>query len=166
MEYVRTGLARETAFFQKHPKYRNMLAKCGTTNLARTLNQILMLHIRDCLPDIKSRIMGMMVTVQHNIEALGEPTDAAAGPGAKGATLLQILSKFARGFANSIEGRGSGDGASSVEMEVVWRGAYKLYFQRGLWQESTSQCIRRLDDVDIRLLLMRMDPAHLSLCLR
>ncbi len=149
---IRTGLARETAFFQKHPKYRNMLAKCGTTNLARTLNQILMLHIRDCLPDIKSRIMGMMVTVQHNIEALGEPTDAAAGPGAKGATLLQILSKFARSFANSIEGRGSGGSSSSVEMEELCGGARISYIFNEVFGKSLKQlsAFEGLTDVDIR----------------
>jgi dynamin 1-like protein len=50
---IREGLAGEQKFFAAHPRYRNMLAKCGTANLSRTLNQILMHHIRDTLPDIK-----------------------------------------------------------------------------------------------------------------
>jgi len=50
---IREGLAGEQKFFATHPRYRNMLAKCGTANLSRTLNQILMHHIRDTLPDIK-----------------------------------------------------------------------------------------------------------------
>jgi len=53
---IRQGLGRETGFFSSHPKYRTCLSKCGTANLARSLSQILMHHIRDCLPDIKSRI--------------------------------------------------------------------------------------------------------------
>ena len=61
---IRQGLLKEQKFFQSHPKYRDILAKCGTVNLARSLNQILMLHIRDCLPDIKSRIMSVMASVQ------------------------------------------------------------------------------------------------------
>ena len=60
---IRDGLAKEQLYFMKHPKYRHVLSKCGTQNLARMLNQILMLHIRDCLPDIKSKIMTMMVRV-------------------------------------------------------------------------------------------------------
>ena len=61
---IRQGLLKEQKFFQSHPKYRDILSKCGTVNLARSLNQILMLHIRDCLPDIKSRIMAVMASVQ------------------------------------------------------------------------------------------------------
>ena len=30
---IRQGLAKEQTFFQSHPKYRSMLAKCGTVNL-------------------------------------------------------------------------------------------------------------------------------------
>jgi dynamin 1-like protein len=149
---IRTGLSNETTFFHQHPKYRNMLAKCGTANLARTLNQILMLHIRDCLPDIKSRIMGMMATVQSNIEALGEPTDDSAGPRAKGATLLQILSKFARSFDNSIEGRGAGSGACTVEMDELCGGARISYIFNDIFGKSLKQLspFEGLSDDDIR----------------
>jgi len=35
-----------------------------------------MMHIRDCLPDIKSKISGMLAEVQMNIDALGESVDA------------------------------------------------------------------------------------------
>ena len=53
---IRQGLTKELAFFQSHNKYRTCISKCGTVNLSRALNQILMHHIRDCLPDIKSKI--------------------------------------------------------------------------------------------------------------
>jgi hypothetical protein len=64
------------------------------------LNQILMHHIRDCLPDIKNRITGMMVSgplsslrhsvffslllyfkidINQEIDALGAPADAMNG---------------------------------------------------------------------------------------
>eukprot|EP00605_Chrysophyceae_sp_TOSAG23-4_P002532 GSChrysophyteH1.ASY1.ANO1.2797.1 assembled CDS len=117
---IRDGLSKEQMYFLKHPKYRNIPSKCGTQNLARMLNQILMLHIRDSLPDIKSKIMTMMVTVQANIDALGESTHDQ-GAAALGATLLQLLSKFARCFADSVEGRGSSDG--KVEMSELCGGA-------------------------------------------
>ena len=67
---IRQGLIKEQKFFQSHPKYRDILSKCGTTNLARSLNQILMLHIRDCLPDIKARIMAVMASVQVSYRTL------------------------------------------------------------------------------------------------
>jgi len=146
---IRDGLAKEQMYFMKHAKYRNMLSKCGTQNLARMLNQILMLHIRDCLPDIKSKVMGMMGTVQANIDALGEPTDDQGGA-ALGATLLQLLSKFARCFANSVEGRGSSDG--TVEMSELCGGARISYIFNEVFGRSLKQLspFEGLDDEDIR----------------
>lgn len=73
--YTYTGIAKETAYFQEHPKYRQMLSKCGTRNLARTLNQILMVHIKEVLPEIKTRISKMLVGVTTNLESLGDSLD-------------------------------------------------------------------------------------------
>jgi replication fork clamp-binding protein CrfC len=42
---IREGLLKEQRYFQSHPQYRGMLSKCGTSNLARTLNQVLILTI-------------------------------------------------------------------------------------------------------------------------
>lgn len=146
---IRKGLAKETQFFQSHPKYRNMLSRCGTSNLARTLNQILMHHIRDCLPDIKSRISGMIVSVQNNIDALGEATDAQ-GNSRLGATLLNILSKFASSFSNSVDGRGSSDGA--IEMAELYGGARISYIFNEVFGRRLKSIdpFEGLDDEDIR----------------
>jgi dynamin 1-like protein len=146
---IRKGIAKESSFFQSHPKYRNMLSKCGTSNLARTLNQILMHHIRDCLPDIKSKIMSMMLNVQTNLDALGEPTDAQ-GNSRLGATLLSLLSKFALNFSNSVDGRGSMENA--LEMTELYGGARISY----IFNETFGKRLKGLDpfegldDEDIR----------------
>lgn len=146
---IRKGLAKEQAFFQSHPKYRNMLSRCGTANLARSLNQILMLHIRDCLPDIKSKIMSMIVNVQSNLDALGEATDAQ-GNSRLGATLLHLLSKFASNFANCVDGRGSTDGA--IEMAELYGGARISYIFNEIFGRRLKSLdpFEGLDDEDIR----------------
>lgn len=146
---IRQGLQKEQAYFQCHPKYRSILSKCGTANLARTLNQILMLHIRDCLPEIKSKIMGMMVTVQSQIDALGDPTDAQ-GSSLLGGTLLRLLSRFAQSFANSVDGRGSSEGA--VEMAELYGGARISYIFNEIFGRSLRALdpFEGLDDEDIR----------------
>ena len=61
---IRQGLIKEQKFFQSHPKYRDILTKCGTVNLSRSLNQILMLHIKESLPEIKARIVALLNSVQ------------------------------------------------------------------------------------------------------
>ena len=74
---IRDGLKKEERFFKKHPVYsrdRALLQKCGTTRLAQDLNAMLMQHIRECLPDLKSRISNMMGNVHQELEALGSAT--------------------------------------------------------------------------------------------
>jgi dynamin 1-like protein len=138
---IRQGLLKEQKFFQSHPKYRSMLSKCGTTNLARTLNQILMLHIRDCLPDIKSRIMSMMTNVQSNIDALGESADDQ-GPDKLGGTMLNLLSKFAQSVSSTIDGRGTHELA--VEMTELYGGARLSY----IFNEVFGRTMKGLDPFD------------------
>ena len=60
---IRQGFKKEESFFRNHLNYgydRSMAGKLGTKNLARSLNSILMHHIRECLPDLKSRIISMI----------------------------------------------------------------------------------------------------------
>lgn len=50
------ALESETEFFKSHAGYRNIAHRCGTKFLAKTLNQVLLSHIRDKLPDMKARL--------------------------------------------------------------------------------------------------------------
>lgn len=49
--------------------------------------QILMHHIRDCLPEIKSKLNAMMQNVSQELVELGEPTDCVSAA-SLGATLV------------------------------------------------------------------------------
>lgn len=44
----------EAAYLQR--KYPTLATRNGTPYLAKTLNRLLMHHIRDCLPDLKVRV--------------------------------------------------------------------------------------------------------------
>ena len=108
---IRDGLKKEEKFFRTHPTYsrdRNLLSKCGTPRLAKTLNSILMHHIRDVLPDLKSRIAHMMNDVQQELDALGTPAFNASRS-TRGAALLGLLSKFATNFGLVLDGHGAKD---------------------------------------------------------
>ena len=104
---IREGLRKEEIFFKHHPVYstdRNLVSKCGTKILAKSLNNILMHHIRDVLPDVKQRISSMMADVQLELDALGSPGQQSRNT--LGGTLLGLLSKFATNFASIIDGKG------------------------------------------------------------
>ncbi|KAL7535092.1 hypothetical protein ACHAXR_012121, partial [Thalassiosira sp. AJA248-18] len=107
---IRVGLRNEERFFRTHPVYsrdRSINGKCGTMNLARNLNGILIHHIRECLPELKIRIANMMGDVQSELDALGMPEGSGEDPGALGGKLLGLLSKFSANFAAMIDGRAS-----------------------------------------------------------
>lgn len=112
---IRAGLQKEEEFFKYHPVYstdRNLLGKCGTKILAKSLNNILMHHIRDVLPDLKNRITTMMADVQQELDALGVPGQKSRNT--LGGTLLGLLSKFASNFASIIDGKGGELGSSEA----------------------------------------------------
>ena len=135
---IQVGLRNEERYFRTHPVYsrdRSLSGKCGTMNLARTLNGILIHHIRDCLPELKIRIGNMMGDVQSELDALGMPDNNNGNnsgqqqrdPGAMGGKLLGLLSKFSANFAAMIDGRASNtnqhhDGMPSLTTSNVGRG--------------------------------------------
>lgn len=60
--------------------------------------RLLMHHIRDCLPELKTRINVLAAQYQSLLNSYGEPVDD------KSATLLQLITKFATEYCNTIEG--------------------------------------------------------------
>jgi dynamin 1-like protein len=105
---IRDGLEKERHFFRNHPTYgrdRSMVGRLGTDNLAKQLNSVLMHHIRDCLPDLKTRIANMTHDVQMELEDLGT-CDSGSRANLSG-SLLALLSRFTTNFTSTIEGRGN-----------------------------------------------------------
>ncbi|XP_055919213.1 dynamin-1-like protein isoform X2 [Eupeodes corollae] len=93
---IEDQLKDESAFLQR--KYPTLATRNGTPYLAKTLNRLLMHHIRDCLPDLKTRVNVMSSQFQSLLHSYGEDvTD-------KSQTLLQIITKFASAYCATIEG--------------------------------------------------------------
>lgn len=65
---------KEEDFFKNHPAYRNIAHRCGTKFLAKTLNHVLMAHIREKLPDMKARLNTLMGQTQQELNAFGDAT--------------------------------------------------------------------------------------------
>jgi dynamin 1-like protein len=159
---IRTGLVKEAKFFATHPKYRSMLSKCGTTNMARTLNQLLMHHIRDCLPEIKSRINHRLQEASMKLASLGECIDDQSST-AKGAALLKMLAQFSSNFNNQVDGKGSSEVRS--EITELYGGARISY----IFNEVFGRRLRSLDpfeglsDEDIRTAIANANGTRPSL---
>ncbi|CAD6579674.1 MAG: Dynamin- GTPase protein [Tremellales sp. Tagirdzhanova-0007] len=93
---------KEEDFFRNHPIYRNLAHRCGTKYLAKTLNSVLMSHIRDKLPDMKARLNTLMGQTQQELNAFGDAT--FLGEQHRGSLILKLMTEFSRDFVSSIDG--------------------------------------------------------------
>ncbi|OZJ03197.1 hypothetical protein BZG36_03332 [Bifiguratus adelaidae] len=114
------ALKAESDFFKMHPAYRNVAHRCGTPFLTRQLNNLLMAHIRDRLPDLKARLNSMIGQTQQELSSYGDP--AFAGQAHRGTLILQLLTKFANEFVASIDGT-----SLSISTKELSGGA-RIYF--------------------------------------
>ncbi|XP_055299266.1 dynamin-1-like protein isoform X2 [Sitodiplosis mosellana] len=111
---INDQLKDEAAYLQR--KYPTLATRNGTPYLAKTLNRLLMHHIRDCLPDLKTRVNVMISQFQSLLNSYGEDvTD-------KSQTLLQIITKFASAYCATIEGT-----ARNIETTELCGGARICY---------------------------------------
>ncbi|KAJ1760466.1 Dynamin- GTPase protein [Coemansia sp. RSA 451] len=99
---IAESLRGEAEFFSGHAVYRTVQQHCGTATLARVLNQLLLQHIRDHLPSIKTKINALISQTEHELSSYG--TAAGDGGMAKSSRLLKMLTMFANEFSSSIDG--------------------------------------------------------------
>jgi len=139
------ALAAEREFFRMHPAYRNIASRCGTQFLAKTLNQTLMAHIRDRLPDIKARLNTLMGQTQQELASYG--TDAFTGKEHRGSLILQLMTRFATSFISSIDGT-----SSEISTKELCGGARIYYIFNSVFGNSleTIDPTHNLSVLDIR----------------
>ena len=93
---IKDQLKDEASFLQR--KYPTLATRNGTPYLAKTLNRLLMHHIRDCLPELKTRVNVMAAQFQSLLNSYGDDVLD------KNTTLLQIITKFASSYVATLEG--------------------------------------------------------------
>ena len=99
---IKDALASEELFFRNHPAYRSISSKCGTAFLTKSLNQILMHHIREKLPELKSKLNLMIVQTEQELASYGDA--GFIGKAHQGSLVLRLLTKFGNNFNASIDG--------------------------------------------------------------
>jgi dynamin 1-like protein len=92
---------QERLFFANHSVYKQVVSRSGTEFLSKTLNKILMNHIRDTLPDLRMKVNATLSTARQEMAALGDSGISKS----KGALLLQVINSFVSSFIGTIDGR-------------------------------------------------------------
>ncbi|XP_047679024.1 dynamin-1-like protein isoform X2 [Tachysurus fulvidraco] len=118
----------EQAFLQRH--YPSLASRCGSRYLARTLSRLLMHHIRDCLPELKARVTTLSAQFQARLSSYGQPVEDQS------ATLLQIVTKFATDYCNTIEGT-----ARHIQTSELCGGARICY----IFHETFGRTLQSID---------------------
>uniref|UniRef100_A0A8B9KBY4 Si:dkey-32e23.4 n=1 Tax=Astyanax mexicanus TaxID=7994 RepID=A0A8B9KBY4_ASTMX len=118
----------EQAFLQRH--YPSLASRCGSRYLARTLSRLLMHHIRDCLPELKTRVTVLSAQYQTRLSSYGQPVEDHS------ATLLQIVTKFASDYCNTIEGT-----ARHIQTSELCGGARICY----IFHETFGRTLQSID---------------------
>lgn len=126
------ALVAEREFFSTHPVYRNIAHRCGTAYLAKSLNQTLMSHIRERLPDIKARLNTLMGQTEQELASYGDAT-VFTSPENRGALLLTLMTKFATSFVSSIEGT-----SSEISTKELCGGARIYYIYNEVFGNSLT----------------------------
>uniref|UniRef100_A0A8D3A737 Dynamin-1-like protein n=1 Tax=Scophthalmus maximus TaxID=52904 RepID=A0A8D3A737_SCOMX len=125
---VADAIRDEYVFLQK--KYPSLTNRNGTKYLARTLNRLLMHHIRDCLPELKTRINVLAAQYQSLLNSYGEPVDDQSS------MLLQLITKFAAEYCHTIEGT-----AKYIETAELCGGARICY----IFHETFGRTLESVD---------------------
>lgn len=139
------ALESEKNFFDNHKAYRSKSSYCGTPYLARKLNLILMMHIKQTLPDIKARITSSLQKYSTELSQLGDSM-----LGNSGNIVLNIITEFSNEYRTVLDG--NNQELSSAELS----GGARISF---VFHELYSNGVKALDpfemvkDVDIRTLL-------------
>uniref|UniRef100_A0A672RN27 Dynamin-1-like protein n=1 Tax=Sinocyclocheilus grahami TaxID=75366 RepID=A0A672RN27_SINGR len=118
----------EQVFLQRH--YPSLASRCGSRYLARTLSRLLMHHIRDCLPVLKTRVTVLTAQNQSRLNSYGQPVEDHS------ATLLQIVTKFATDYCNTIEGT-----ARHIQTSELCGGARICY----IFHETFGRTLQSID---------------------
>ncbi|EGG23801.1 dynamin like protein [Cavenderia fasciculata] len=134
---IRDSLKSEILYFKNHPIYKNIANRSGTAYLSKTLNKLLMFHIRDCLPELKVKVSKMLSEVQQELTSYGDPLYDTKN--SQGALLLQIITIFSTNFKDAIDGK-----LTDLSTNELCGGARISY----IFNEVFSQCINSIDPMD------------------
>lgn len=108
---VSEARAQEEQFFKTHPIYRQVANRCGVNFLSKTLNKILMNHIKECLPELRTKVNTTLTSTRQELAALGDERITTS----KGALLLHIINTFVHCYNDTIDGRLS-DASATEEL--------------------------------------------------
>ncbi|KAF1363419.1 hypothetical protein EJ07DRAFT_162692 [Lizonia empirigonia] len=142
---ISSALEHEKQFFENHKAYRNKAAYCGTPYLARKLNLILMMHIKQTLPDIKARIASSLQKYQLELSQLGNSM-----LGNSSNIVLNMITEFTNEYRGVLDGNNQELSATELSGGARISFVYHELYANGV---KAVDPFDQVKDVDIRTVL-------------
>ncbi|EKF32958.1 dynamin, putative,vacuolar sortin protein 1, putative [Trypanosoma cruzi marinkellei] len=101
----------ERAFFHNHPSYSAIADRQGTEYLAKKLNQLLLQHIKDVIPELKKHVDKLLGSTMKQMEKLGMLDQTNIDPSAH---MLSLIKRFSDTLNHTIDG-----GATDATKELM-----------------------------------------------
>lgn len=144
------ALKAERDFFARHPKLQPLQSLCGIPNLAQRLQFLLLNHIRQALPTLRSNMQRLADNCREELTALGdESLEKQMG---QGPFLLHLISSYVRNFTDLLEGR-VGHRLQEVPPAKVMGGARIHHIFHRIFAQAVLDfdAFTGLSDMDIRV---------------
>lgn len=138
-------LETEKIFFSTHPSYRTIANKLGIPYLTQKLNKVLMHHIKNVLPGLKSKVNEMIRTNEEQLKTYGLPMEGNLD--LQGILMLNIITSFASNFANLIEGRSIQEDSEELQGGAKIR---EILLRKFINQLKSIEALDALEDTQIR----------------
>ncbi|RNF03893.1 putative GTP-binding protein [Trypanosoma rangeli] len=111
MKDMESSRADERMFFHNHPVYSTIADRQGTEYLAKKLNQLLLQHIKEVIPELKRHVNKLLDSTMKQMEKLGMLDQTNIDPSAH---MLSLIKKFSDSLTHTIDG-----GASDATKELM-----------------------------------------------
>lgn len=128
---IEDALHDEQTFLRQN--YPSLAARNGTPFLTKTLNRLLMQHIRNCMPELRHDISKKLSFYESQLTSLGDPIDK------KGPALLQSLTRFATNYCEKIDGT-----SRDIETHQLSGGARICY----IFHHTFTEALRAIEPLE------------------
>ena len=133
----------EREYFEGHPAYRTIAERCGTPYLTKTLNRILVGHIRQCLPEISAKITTFLNNKREELGGMLEISDATE----RQRVVLKALTNFNDHFREVMDG--ASEAHPSTDLYGGARIAY-IFNQDFIRKINKIGCLDKVSEQEIR----------------
>jgi len=136
---IQTALAREKDYFQNHAVYSKLSDKLGIPFLSKSLNTILIYHIKKCIPSLNANIQATLKEKEREYSTLaisGFSKDDPLSDVDSGPLVLALINKFINAYTDKIEGR------FVQEVAVELHGGSRINF---IFHEIFRKAINEID---------------------